>query len=56
MLGLAIEVGIRTAVWATVWVVTSSCKGIYRLCFGSAKPLDDRVKLLEARIAALEKE
>jgi hypothetical protein len=51
MLGLVIEVGIRTS----VWVITSSCRVIYRLCFGTPEDrLEQRIRVLEARIHELE--
>lgn len=60
MLGLLIEVGIRTS----VWILTKGCQGVYYLCYGRSQELaekkrkeelETKVKMLEARIESLEK-
>lgn len=51
MLGLVIEIGIRTA----VWIITSSCNGIYKLCFcNKEQKLNDRIRILEEKVQKLE--
>lgn len=61
MLGLILEVGIRTS----VWILSKGCQGIYYLCFGSSnvpegnavkkqKELEYKISVLEERIKTLE--
>lgn len=60
MFGLLIEIGIRTS----VWVLTKGCQGVYYLCYGrnqeiaekkAKQELENKIKMLEARIETLEK-
>lgn len=57
MIGLAIEIGIRTS----VWIITKGCQGVYYLCFGNSekkkqRELEEKIFLLENRIKLLESE
>jgi hypothetical protein len=60
MIGLLIEVGIRTS----VWILSKGCQGVYYLCYGRnqenaerkrKEDLENKIKMLEARIESLEK-
>jgi len=52
MIGLLLEIGIRTSVWAII----KGCKGIYYICYGRKQQiakeerLELRIKELEAKI------
>jgi len=59
MIGLLLEIGIRTS----VWVLTKGCQGVYYICYGRSKELaekrdkevlENKIKMLEARIESLE--
>jgi len=55
MIGLLIEITVRTS----VWIITTTTTGIYRLCFGSPADkqtdIEKKLLMLEARIKELEK-
>jgi hypothetical protein len=50
MLGLIIEVGIRTG----VWILTKTIQGGYYLCFGNKE--QNKTRLLEQKVAQLEEQ
>lgn len=55
MIGLLLEIGIRTSVWA----IMKGCKGIYYICYGRKQQiakeerLELRIKDLETKIESL---